>query len=137
MRAALEAAFKTRYAVRLWFGDTKTGRAWPEQDHVIGQIGRSAGKRKLPLLASADGEAELQIEDQCIVRIDLAAPGTLPGSSVYRHQAFHTGDWAVSASDKRGYAEDVLNDGKVLARFKQNGAGARYIDFLTGASNAF
>jgi hypothetical protein len=136
VRAALEAAFKTRYAIRFWLGDTKTGRAWADQVGSIGQVGRSAGKLKVPLLLRQGDEGGSQIVDHCIVRIDLVAPGTKPGSSVYRHPSFHTGEWAVSASDKSGYAEVVLHDGELHARFKQNGEAARYIDFVTGASYA-
>lgn len=55
--------------VRIWLGDTQTGRAWAEENDVIGTIGRSTGTMEVPLLVEA-GElagphlpAKLEVEN--------------------------------------------------------------------------
>lgn len=57
--------------VRIWYGDTETGRSWNVESEFTGTIGRSTGKIAVPLLIktsrSYGGGALL---DDCIIRID-------------------------------------------------------------------
>ena len=57
--------------VRIWYGDTETGRSWNVESEFYGRIGRSCGKIAIPLLIknsrSYGGGALL---DDCIIRID-------------------------------------------------------------------
>lgn len=77
------------YRLKIWYGDTETGRAWG--DVSTGSIGRSTGERKIPLLIanrrSSGGEAIL---DDAIVRIDYA--NKKHGGTIYKHPAFHEVD---------------------------------------------
>jgi len=46
----LERARKSGVQLRLFLGDTQTGRDWMEENDVVGRIGRSTGQMKVPLL---------------------------------------------------------------------------------------
>ena len=143
---ALEKAYAARKRVRLWLGDTATGRAWAEENDVIGRLGRSTGTIKVPLLVADGDDGGPALLDHCIVRIDTVTrrasrpgePRTRDvGETLYRHPSFHTGDWSVTGSDLKDYAEVVLHDGAVHARFKRAGTASRYIDFMQGVTYRF
>lgn len=144
--------------VRLFFGDTTTGKAWPEENDVTGRLGRSMGPVKVPiLLAKGNSMGGGAVLDHCIVAI-LTEHGWL-----YKHPTFSTGEWVIQPilSDEDnpfhpespegrawyeehnhhnklyndGYRSEVTLDGNVHARFKGNGHEARaerYVAFMTG-----
>jgi hypothetical protein len=66
----LASALHTNRRLRLFYGDTATGKDWNEEHDTIGYIGRSTGNIKIPLLiknnTSTGGGAIL---DHCIVKI--------------------------------------------------------------------
>ena len=136
VRALLESLLANRARVRIWLGDAVTGRAWTEEHDVMGRIGRSTGQIKVPLLVAANARGGPAILDHCIVRIDLTDRRGLRGASptLYQHPSFHTGDWSVQQSDIPEYAETVLHNGTVHARFKKEGRGQRYVNFMTGTA---
>lgn len=59
------------FRIRIWYGDTETGRSWNEEYDTMGRIGRSTGNIKIPILVknsrSWGGEAVLV---GAIIRID-------------------------------------------------------------------
>ena len=89
---ALNTARLARTRIRLYYGDTATGRDWLEEHDVEGTIGNSLGPLKVPLLIptsrSHGGPALL---DHCIVRIKE----TRSGKVLYRHPTYHTGTFSV------------------------------------------
>ena len=57
--------------VRIWYGDTETGRSWNEEYEVTGTIGRSSGNIKIPLLIkNSRSYGGGSLLDDCIIRID-------------------------------------------------------------------
>ena len=88
----LENARKMHTRLRVYYGDTKTGRDWEEDYDVFGTIGRSTGSIKIPLMInnsrSTGGGGLL---DNCIVKIEYASltKGTRP---LYQHPQYHRGD---------------------------------------------
>ena len=85
----LETSRERQQRIRIFYGDTVTGKDWCEVFDTIGCVGRSTGKHKIPLLIkskrSLGGGAIL---DHCIVRI------TTKGSNgkirtVYEHPKYH------------------------------------------------
>ena len=76
------------YRLRIYLGDTKTGRDWEEIYDVTGYIGRSTGTIKIPLLVhnsrSTGGPGML---DHCIVKIRHANKRT--GGVLYQHSKYH------------------------------------------------
>lgn len=125
---ALERARLSGERVRLFYGDTETGRAWAEEHDVSGTVSRSMGPVKIPLLiANKRAHGGAGILDHCIVAIQLGA-----GRFAYRHPTFNPGAWCVRASDLPDYAAAVTHDGEIHARFKTDDAAARYAGFMRG-----
>ena len=129
VQRAVSHAYATDQRIRVWYGDTTTGKAWPEENDVTGTIGRSTGPQHAPLLVnnkrSMGGPALL---DHCIVRID-----TTSGRTLYQHPTFSAGIWlARDCKDCEGYAIEVLHNGEPNARFETQSAADRYIEFMLG-----
>lgn len=70
--------------VRVFYGDTTTGKDWFECYDTIGYIGRSTGTVKIPLLiATSRSLGGGAILDHCIVKI------TIDKQTVYKHPNYH------------------------------------------------
>lgn len=106
----LERAMRTKERVRIFYGDTTTGRDWMEIYDTIGTIGRSCGQIKIPLLIknsrSYGGGAIL---DHCIVKI------TIDKKVVYQNPKYYLPIMEIKeASDTLkadGYFYSVFADG--------------------------
>lgn len=124
---ALESARSSGQRVRIWCGDTKTGRAWAEEYDVTGTIGRSMGPLKSPLLlplASSHGGAA--ILTACVVAIR-----TQGGAFLYRHPKFNVGVWAVEM-DKAGELTRVTHNGETYANMTTKAKAMRLAEFMRG-----
>jgi hypothetical protein len=111
--------------VRIWYGDTTTGKSWNEEHSVIGRIGRSTGEEKIALLInnsrSFGGDGILT---NCIIRIDEVGTRT----TLYKHKNFHV-DLRQGEEDLCGvYNEKNQN----VANFSSPEKAAKYIDFMKG-----
>jgi len=123
----LESSRSWGERIRLFYGDTKTGKCWNEENDVVGTIGRSTGQIKVPLLiAKTTSTGGGAILDHCIIKI------INNGSILYQHPNFDNGIWSISKSDLPEYKENALCNGKIYARFKKEGQAQRYVDFMTG-----
>lgn len=120
--------------VRIWYGDTETGRSWNEEYNVTGYISRSTGNIKIPILInnsiSYDGDSLL---DDCIIRIDdIQQKRTL-----YKHENFHVEKMEVEIESGSEYPYRVMqhkDSGEVqnVANFKDSKRALRWIDFMNG-----
>lgn len=133
---ALERLLATKLRCRIWYGDTETGLAWPEERDVLGTIGRSAGPKKVALLLhngkSIGGGAILTAR---IVRIDT----TWDHQTLHKHPTFHTnlelarvGTTPVDRDHHKTHPWSVVNDGEYVAAFKNERQAARWIAFMRG-----
>jgi len=142
---ALYSAYTRGRRVRIWYGDTETGRAWLEELDVVGTVHVSTGPRHIPILLanrrSAGGGAIL---DHCIVKIvDAHNKRTL-----YEHPTFSTGIF-LGGPSSGGYLTPAVEglpaeyttsvwhrfadtDYENVANFRSLAAAQRYIDFMTG-----
>lgn len=124
----LDNAMRTGQRLRLFEGDTKTGEAWAEEYDVLGRIGRSCGRIKIPLLIhnsrSMGGPA---ISDHTIVAI-----ADRPGHFIYKHPRFNVGTWTVGKAESPSYVEAAYHNGTLHAQFKRKGAASRYCAFMRG-----
>lgn len=131
----LENARQSGKRVRVFYGDTATGRDWMEENDVMGTIGRSTGTNKIPLLiANARSMGGGAILDHCIVRI------TIDKKDVYRHPSYHIGDITIrDITDRRllsrGYTVAVDVNGDNRANFKTRERAESYVKFIKGESN--
>jgi len=116
----LEDARINRYRVRLFFGDTKTGQDWNEENDTMGRVERSTGRIKVPLLLpnirSTGGGAIL---DHCIVKIMKGK------QTVYEHPGYDAGYFEVRRNR-------VFKNGEIVANFKTEWQAKRYVAFMKG-----
>lgn len=109
--------------IRVFYGDTETGRCWMDEYDTIGRVGRSMGPRKIPLLIktkrSMGGGAIL---DNCIIRIQ-------EGSRIlYRHDKFHMPKVEATGCQ-------VMFDGEVYANCKSVVQAQKLAAFMRGERN--
>ena len=124
---AIVAAHARGERVRLFYGDTKTGVAWAEENDVSGRIGRSMGAGKIALIVAPRAHGGPGMLEHCIVGI-LTSSGWS-----YRHNSLSFGTWEPCAPVSPGYTEAVRHNGTLHAQFKgKPGRAARYIAFMTG-----
>lgn len=136
VRDVLENARKSGERLRLFFGDTETGRDWLEECDVMGRIGRSGGLMKVPLLLTGDESGGGAILDHCIVRIQRVTDGKV----LYEHERYQAPTLAIrgikgtlEGTSKR-YRFEVLRDDEVQARFTGMDGAAAYVAFMLGSS---
>ena len=113
--------------VRIFLGDTKTGKDWCEVYDTIGYIGRSTGNIKIPLMiATKNSRGGGAIPDHCIVKI------TIDKQNVYQHPNYHC------PIEKQGNAICDTEDGKILYRRLDGNHQKleREYQFLLGNRNA-
>jgi len=122
LRQAIERARNAGNRVRLFLGDTKTGKAWMDTYGVTGRIGRSMGPRKVPILLahsrSIGGEAIL---DHCILKMQDTATGRV----LYQHPLFHLPIIQV-------IGEAIFADYSLYARCRTEKSASRLAAFLRG-----
>jgi len=131
----LENARISNKRIRIFYGDTKTGRDWKEEFDTIGTIGRSTGINKIPLLIkqsnSWGGGALL---DHCIVKI------TIDKKVVYQHENYHIGEFEIKDASEEVKKHDlfvsVFCDNENIANFKTAKQAERYVEFLKGNRNS-
>lgn len=134
VRRALENARGTGNRVRIWYGDSKTGKAWDEEHDVVGRIGRSTGSKKIPLILHSErSSGGPSVLDSSIVRIDNIERK----STVYKHPSFDAGKWEVRPETdpkhiSAGYTHQSLKDGQLIGRHKSESAAKNYTGFMTG-----
>lgn len=140
VQKTLERAYSLRDTeagrVRIWYGDTETGRAWQEEHDVLGYVGRSTGVQKVPLLVfsrrSTGGGAILT---EKVVRVDWTDGGT-----IYKHPTFSSGfehgrvGTTPSGRDGgRSRPFSVVNDdGEYVAAFDREESARRWLAFMRG-----
>lgn len=136
-RTLLEQYRKSRAKVRVFYGDTKTGRDWMEEYDMVGHIGRSGGSMKIPLLISEGEHGGLGLLDSCIVRmIDVETR-----KEVYCHPRYHLPEMEIRPLDgdlaAKGYTYGVWatnKDGAMEnhANFRSYGLAAQWVAFMSG-----
>lgn len=120
---------ETRTIVRVFLGDTETGRCWNEEYDVIGRVGRSTGRVKIPLLVprqnSYGGPALL---DHCIVRIQE----TYTKAVLYQHPKFVMPEFIIVPTlQAEKYKAEVYHDA-VIARFETVKKAENWVAFMRG-----
>lgn len=121
----LEDARLNRTRLHISLGDTMTGLDWLEEFETHGNVGRSIGPVRVPLLVanrrSLGGGAILT---HCIVRIRTSSGG---GRVLYQNPKYHHGQLeirrkttAVELFDGPALTVDVFRDGEVHASFENH-----------------
>ena len=121
--------------VRVWYGDTETGRSWNEEYGVTGTIGRSTGKIAIPILIKNSRSYGGALLDGCIIRID----DIKEKRTIYKADNFHVEDMIVyeifgDANYKYRVAKLSEDSGEweVQANFKTERQAHNYVAFMRG-----
>lgn len=126
----LEVAREGDFRIRLWLGDTKTGRDWLEEWDVVGTVGCSMGPIKVPLLLrSSRSTGGGAISTDNIVRLFVN------GREVYRHPKYKLPSFALVFEDKHKdvpWALFVNGQKEPHARFKTQAKAQRWAAFMRG-----
>lgn len=134
---ALEKARTNKSRIRLFYGDTATGKCWNEEFDIMGTIGRSCGSVKIPLLINnANSIGGTGILDHCIIKV----VETKSKRTLFEHPNFDVGVLELREADAytttQGYPHSVFVDGVNQANFKTKEQAQRYIDFIKGLRNS-
>ena len=132
----LEDSRINKKRIRIFLGDTETGKDWTEYYDTIGIIERSNGKIKIPILIknrqSLGGSAIL---DHCIIKI------TIDKQVVYQHPEYHLPVFEIKESDdvlkEKGYFYSVFANGRIDFNCQTKEKAEKWIAFLRGFRNSF
>lgn len=137
VRDALEEARRSGRKVRIFYGDTKTGRSTMDEYDMVGRVGRSCGTLQIPLLVADGNDGGGGILDSYIVRIIDANTR----ADLYRHKDFHVPDLEIRrvapalVADAYTHGVWVKNDAGEFenhANFRSYGKAAQWVAFMTG-----
>jgi|LSQX01.2.fsa_nt_gb hypothetical protein len=118
----LSDACGTGRRLRIFYGGD--GKYWLEEHDVLGQIGRSTGQVKIPLMiARADSSGGPGILEHCIVRIQ-------EGKNVL----YNMPGFTIPAIDAVGL--EVWVAGEKVAQFKTEKQAKRWAAFMRGERNS-
>lgn len=130
----LENSRMNNKRIRIFYGNTETGKDWMEVYDTIGTIGRSCGAIKIPLLIkSSRSYSGGAILDHCIVKI------TIDKRVVYKNQKYYLPDMEVREADNAlkelGYFYSVFADEKNIHNCKTKAKAENAILFYQGLRN--
>ncbi len=126
--AVLESRRQTGGKVRLVLGNTHTGEPWLDEYDVVGKIGRSGGRLKVPLLVEDGESGGGAVLTACVLNIiDWKS-----GRTLYRHSLYREPDLSLQPSNNPEHPWAVTHLNEVIARFKDMGKACAYIAFMRG-----
>lgn len=138
LRAVLDNIHGRDIRVRVWYGDSTTGKVWHEEFEVTGYIGRSTGRQKIPLIVhNRHSLGGAPLLDHCILRIDR----TDTRQTLYQHKNIKMPTYTVEANgDSKlpwvAYEVVQATEQEVellpLAAFATFGKAKRWTDFMSG-----
>jgi hypothetical protein len=101
--------------LKIYFGDTKTGRDWNEENDTTGKIGRSTGTNKVPLLlTNYNSTGGSHLLDHCIVKIVDFKTKTV----LYQHPKYIAPVIDIIPSDLPEYKFYTIVNGALYGRHK-------------------
>lgn len=124
----LEKIRKNKRRIRIFYGDSTTGKCWHETYDIIGTIGLSTGCMQVPILIAnnrSTGGSELM--SGCIVQI------TEDKKVIYKHPGLVL-DIGYKANGKKFDVIDNI-DGKVIITVNSESGAKKMVDFYSGKSN--
>lgn len=141
VQQVLESARKSGAKIRIFYGDSDTGCDWLEELDTVGQVSRSSGSMKVPLLVAPGSYGGLAVLTHCIVRIiDVNS-----GAEIYRHPLYRQPELSINVAasflQEEGYSHSVkkvCTDGELqtMASFNSYGQAAHWVAFLAGEVHA-
>lgn len=135
---AIELARERDLKIRLFYGDTETGRDWLDENDVCGWIGCSTGPIRIPIIKEKhNDDGGPGILERRILRIIMRTPG---GSTyeAYRHPLYKPPVIEIttekSSHAEAGYTHKAEVNGEIHARFKSHSKATSWKKFMLGES---
>lgn len=135
---ALEHARHSGERIRVFYGDTETGREWLEEWGTMGYVGRSCGRHSIPLLVhNARSFGGGGLLTNCIVKIMT----TRTKRVLYQVPNYQAPNLTISKPPKvigkvnlyeEDYVAGVYRDGDNVANFKSMEKAERWVAFMLG-----
>ncbi len=126
--AVIDNVYKSKLRVRIYCGNPLTGKAWTEENDVIGTIGRSTGQVKIPLLiANSRSNGGHGLLDGCILKITDAKSGNV----LYQHPTFHMPTFEKVPGNAEGLPYGIKVDGKQYSNHKTEKSRDKLYNFFT------
>ena len=138
VKRILQEYCHTDKRLRLFYGDTQTGRDWGEENYAVGYVGNSMGPSKIPLLiANKRSMGGGGILDNCIVRmIDAGSKREVYRHPLYNQPKYTVGDCPAMIGKvimcDEGYTHGVYANGENVANFKSEIKARNWIAFMCG-----
>lgn len=128
----LERCRKNNTRIRVWYG--ANNKVWLEEYNVMGRIGRTNGRIKIPILVNNKrslGGSELLV--QCIVRIDDIEEK----KTIYKLDGYEMPNFKIKEVKNNGHILDylVMKEDKILATFRTFNTfekAQNWVDFMLG-----
>lgn len=114
--------------VRLFYGDTDTGRDWGEENDVLGTIGRSAGPLKSPILVPKGEHAGTTITEHCLVKLMDADTRRV----LWVHERYQTPTFSITEDAAPKLPFKATMNGQSKARFASFAKAAAWVAFMSG-----
>jgi len=128
VKKVIDRLIHTGETVRVFYGDSETGKSSMNEFDMIGTVGRSSGVLKVPLLLSqSDGFGD-PMQDDRIIRIIRVGDH----KNLYKHPGFHVPEMKIVEGEHPKFKVSVVVEGQVAARFKSLGKACKWVAFMTG-----
>ena len=129
VRRILERYRKTGIPIRIFYGDTETGRDWLEENDVVGIVARSDGIFKVPvLLESSQASGGGAILDHCVVKLmDVECRRVL-----WAHRKYQAPAMQIVGEHLGRYTHAVFVGGHRHACFASYAKAAQWVAFMAG-----
>jgi hypothetical protein len=137
VKRILQNAIDTSTSLRIYYGDTDTGRSWMDEYDMFGKICRTTGSLKSPIIVAPREHGGTIILTRCIVKIvrfSKKESGEF-ATVLYQHPKFNLPKMEIVLNESPKYLATVLCDGKAEARFKTVAKAEKWISFMQGYSS--
>lgn len=124
----MDRCIKNGARVRLFYGDTVTGRDWGEENDVLGTVGRTTGPLKSPILIPKGEHAGTTILEHRILKIMDADTHRV----LWTHEQYQAPLFSIKEDSTPKYSFAATMDGQTKARFQSFAKAAAWVAFMSG-----
>lgn len=124
----IDRCIKNDTHVRLFYGDTETGRDWGEENDVLGTIGRTTGPLKTPILVPKGECSGTTILEHCLVKIMDADTRRV----LWTHERYQSPTFLITEDNTPKLPFKATMNGQLAARFASFAKAAAWVAFMSG-----
>ena len=124
----IDRCIKNGTRVRLFYGDTNTGREWGEENDVLGTIGRTTGPLKSPIMIPKGECSGTTILEHCLLKIMDADTRRV----LWVHTQYQAPTFAITEDHTPKLPFKATMNGQPEARFASFAEAAAWVAFMSG-----